>query len=849
MKKILLFVLLLLAFKLVTYAQTEKIVVSQQHKRTCATMMAIEKSRKEHPEYYAELEKRAKEFERTNTVARTATLTSPVYIPIVVHVVYSNPNLVTEEQVDYLIDRLNKDYSGLNSDSSNASYFYGVRGHSNIRFVRARRDPNGNLTNGIERKVSTSIGILATTYQKVKHSSDGGLDPWDVTKYYNIWVADDASGQGILGIAPSIGPGAATETSTSTVGIDGVCINVASFADGCFSDPSYNLARTAVHEIGHNFGLYHTFSGCTTGADFTQLDSGQFLPTNLLTASDDTPNQGTETSGAPTGNVLSDCGSVYKMYQNYMDYSNDISLTLFTKGQVARMEYVLENFRSGYLTTNGGTPPATTPTLDVAVSSILSPGSSLFNNSTCTITNYPNPICPGNFVPKLIIKNLGTTTITSVTASISVNGNVSTQNFTGLNIASTKEGILNFATNSNLIAGSNTILYTLSAPNGGVDAVSSNNTISQTLTIAYSPSSAPLTDGFESTTFPSAGWSLQASAASKNWFRTTSAYKTGIASIVANFYNITSGEDFSLVSSPITLPYNATSTLTFDYAYNLYSDANGTVYGDSLYIMASTDCGNTWTTLWKKGGNTLKTTTSAATSSSFVPTAAQWATTPASISLNSYLNQAIQLRFRAVSDYGNNLFVDNIAVTGTSYVPLNFISFTGFATAENNIQLNWKTANEVNCQSFVVEKSTDAINFKEIGSLDAKNGKENYYSLLDLKSTVEKNYYRIKQVDKDGKITYSNTILVSLKKLLINSISLFPNPVKDKLTLNINAATKNQASIKIIDATGRVVLKQNADLVVGNQSISLNASNLSAGIYTITVNFGEETISQKLIKD
>lgn len=816
--------------------------MAEPHKRNCGTMVAIENSRKQNPEYFAALEKKAKEFAQTNTNARTSTLTTTVTIPVVIHVVHSNPDLVTEEQVDYLLNRLNSDYSGLNGDSANASAFYSVRGHSLIRFTRARRDPSGNLTNGIEKRISTT-GILATTYQPVKHSSAGGLDPWDVTKYYNIWVAADASGQGLLGIAPCIGPGAATETTGSAVGIDGVCIEIGGFSNGCYSYSSFNMARTAVHEIGHNFGLYHTFSGCATGADFTQLDSGQFLPTNLLTAADDTPNQGTETSGCPSGTSASDCSGANKMYQNYMDYSNDACLTMFTNGQVARMHYVLENFRAGYLTTNGATPPSTYPSLDAAASFVISPGGSEFNNTTCTITSYPTPICAGAFIPKLQIKNLGSATLTSITAAITVNGTTTSQTFTGLSVLTFGTTVLTFSA-KNLVTGTNTISYTLSAPNGGVDEVSTNNTTSQTITI-NAGSSAPVTEGFESTTFPPTGWSLVASAGSKNWIRSTSAYKTGVASMKADFYNIADGEEFSLVSTPITMSYNATGTLTFDYAFRMYNAAS--VY-DTLEILGSNNCGSTWTSLWKNGGINLRTITTTSTAA-FTPTAAQWSTTGATVSLTSYLNQAVQLKFRARSGYGNNLYVDNIAVTGTSYVPLNFISFTGFATAENNIQLNWKTANEVNCHSFVVEKSTDAINFKEIGSLDAKNGKENYYSLLDLKSTVEKNYYRIKQVDKDGKITYSNTILVSLKKLLINSISLFPNPVKDKFTLNINAATKSQASVKIIDATGRVVLKQNADLVVGNQSISLNASNLSAGIYTITVNFGEETITQKLIKD
>lgn len=822
-----------------SFAQVQQLQPLQQTSNNrCGTMIAIEKAKKANPQYFAELERKAKEAEK-NLLARTATLTSPVTIPVVVHVVYSTPDLVTEEQVDYLLNRLNLDYSGLNPDSTNASSYYSVRGHSQIRFTRARRDPSGNLTNGLEKRVGT-VGISANTYQPLKHSSEGGLDPWDVTKYYNIWVGADASGIGLLGIAPSIGPGNATETISSAVGIDGVCINIACFSNACYAYAQYNLGRTAVHEIGHNFGLFHTFSGCSAGADFAQLESGQTLPSNLLTASDDTPNQGTETSGCPSGSSTSDCGG-NKMYQNYMDYTDDACMTMFTKGQVARMEYVLENFRSGYLTSNGATPPASYPSLDVSANAVISPGGIEFNNTTCTITTYPTPICPSNFTPKLQIKNLGSSTITSITATITVNGTPSTQTFTGLNVLTFGTTVLTF-TSKSLVDGANTVQYAVSLPNGGTDQVSGNNTISQTITL--STTNAPVNEGFEGTTYPTSGWSLSASANSYNWEKTTSAAKTGSASIKAAFYDAPNGDEFSLITNRLYVIYNMSANLKFDYAYRLY---NTSTLGDSLEVLVSNNCGSSWTSLWKSGGNAMK-TVSTATTASFTPTSTQWATSPASINMNSYLGQSILLKFRAKSGYGNNLYVDNIVLDGTSNTPMQFISFKGFVNADKNIQLNFKTANEVNCESFIIEKSVNAINFQEIGKLSAKNGAENLYDFLDIKPFSTINYYRIKQVDKDGKFIYSNIISLSTTKATINTVSLYPNPTKDKVTLNINAINAEEATIKLLDALGKTIVLQKASLVRGNQAITLNTQNLQSGVYTIVVAFANETITQKLIK-
>lgn len=826
-------------------SQTNPIRTSEVTIRNCGTMDAIEKAKRDNPDFFAALEKRAKEFSAKNLAARPSTLTTIITIPVVVHVVHPTPELVTEAQVDYLFDRLNADYSGLNADSTNATSFYGVRGHTLIRFTRARRDPNGNLTNGIEKKVcSSSLGILATTYQPIKHSSAGGLDPWDITKYYNIWVAGDASGQSLLGIAPAIGPGNATETTGSSVGIDGVCIAIDGFSNGCYSSSSFNMARTAVHEIGHNFGLFHTFSGCSTGADFAQLTSGQLLPNSLLSASDDTPNQSTSTSGCPSGITASNCSGVSsKMYQNYMDYSNDACLTMFTKGQAARMEYVLENFRPGYLTSDGAVPPSSVAALDAAANVIVSPGGSAFDEGTCTLTTYALPACTGkSFTPRLQVKNLGSTTLTSITATINVNGSNTTKTFTGLNIYTSETATLTFDPVSTLVNGLNTIAYSLSLPNGGVDQVAANDTISQTITL--STSVAPVSQGFESTTFPPSNWSTTSSATGENWVRTTAAKKTGTASMRALFYSISDGEEFSLTTLPVTLSYSVSALMTFDYAYRMY---NASSTGDSLEILISTNCGTSWTSLWKKGGTTLS-TTSGYTTSSFTPTTGQWSSAGATIDLGAYLNQTVLLKFRARSGYGNNLYVDNISISGSgSVLPIRFISFNGYVTNSEDVQLLWKTGNEDNYQHYVVERSADGIHFSMMGTLQAKKAAQNNYAFVDVQP-ADKNYYRLKLIENNGTVSYSNIIVVSLKRQMMNAVSIFPNPVKDKLGINITAVKAEKVTLRIMDAFGRVVITQPLQLTGGNQSLSVSTGKLSAGVYTVAVSINGEIISQKLMK-
>src|SRR6185503_2835789 len=101
-------------------------------------------------------------------------------IPVVVHIVLTNPWLVTDADVQGQIDRLNLDFSGLNPDSTNAGvYFTAFRGHSQIQFCLAKRTPGGQLTNGIERLASSTGSDLGQAIDPIKHAVLGGLDVWD----------------------------------------------------------------------------------------------------------------------------------------------------------------------------------------------------------------------------------------------------------------------------------------------------------------------------------------------------------------------------------------------------------------------------------------------------------------------------------------------------------------------------------------------------------------------------------------------------------------------------------------------------------------------------------------------
>jgi hypothetical protein len=658
------------------FAQKPARVSSRQTTmKRCGTMEAIEQEMLTNPALKARIEQGEIDFQNSlrdknngqlNRPASPTSLPGPVEIPVVVHIVLPNPWQITDAAVEYFITSLNRDYSGLNADSTNGVPFYGVRGHSLIRFVLARRDPSGNFTTGIIRKVGTTQ-IAGGNPQPIKNSATatGGSTGWDVTKYYNMYVGDGGA-SGLLGIAPAIGIG----TAAGTTNADGVCVDYRAFANGCFSYPEFAMSRTAVHEIGHNFGLFHTFQGNCASADFAQLTSaGCTLPSSLLAGADDTPPQNGSTSGCPSVGAAGGCG-VPKMFQSYMDYTDDACYSMFSKGEVARMEWVLENCRPGYLTTLGGQYPASMQALDAAVNSIVSPGGQDYNEATCTTITYPAQSCPGTFTPRLRITNAGTTRLTSITVTTTINGsNPQTQTLT-VDIATGKSQVVMLNPQTS-VSGANALKFVLSAPNGGTDGNATNDELTVNFTVVNALT-LPYTENFATATFPpNNGSAIVNPDAGITWERTTLAGRPAPGSMRINFYNYDVIGERDIYRTPgINVGAYDSLKISFYVAHQQYSDASTPPTNDSLRVLYSPDCGATWyPTSYAKGGAVLS-TVAGTTTADFVPANnSQWR--KESIVLTDFCAQGlknIQIGFEAYNDFGNNLYIDSINIVGVATV-------------------------------------------------------------------------------------------------------------------------------------------------------------------------------------
>ncbi|MEO6037571.1 MAG: T9SS type A sorting domain-containing protein [Saprospiraceae bacterium] len=260
-----------------------------------------------------------------------------VTIPVVVHVVWNLAvQNVSDAQIQSQIDVLNADFRKLNGDVNNTpAAFAGLAADCELNFCMAARTPSGAATNGIERRQTTTTAF--GTNDNVKHTNTGGLDAWDATKYLNLWVCKLSGG--VLGYAQFPGGPLAT---------DGVVITYTGFGTIGTATAPFHLGRTATHEVGHWVNLYHIWGDDGTGCNGSDNCA-------------DTPNQADENYGCPVFPAVS-CtnGPNGDMFMNYMDYTDDACMFMFTTGQKGRMQplFLSGGSRYGLVSSLGCTPPS-----------------------------------------------------------------------------------------------------------------------------------------------------------------------------------------------------------------------------------------------------------------------------------------------------------------------------------------------------------------------------------------------------------------------------------------------------------------------------------------------------------
>jgi len=364
-------------------------------------------------------------------------------IPVVVHVMHSGELLgtgvnITDSQIQSAIDALNEDYRKMQGTNG-----FGGGVDVEVEFCLASRDPQGNPTNGINRINASSLANYSSQGISVGQGSGASetglkaLSRWDRNDYYNIWIVneieDNDGGAGIQGFAYFPSSSADRDGAVILYNAFGTLGNLKSYT---------SLNRTTTHELGHAFNLYHTFQGNSCSESNCSTEGDRVCDTPPTTSSN---------------SCASPACSGTQQVENYMDYTSQTCMDMFTAGQKSRMRTAITSQRGNLLNSLACTPPNA---LDAGISRIISPSG--FS-------------CSSSFSPIVELSNYGSSTLTSVNIKYRVdNGTLQTYTYTG-NLASgahiqvTIPGI-------SAATGSHTLTVYTQSPNGQSDGYPSNDT-------------------------------------------------------------------------------------------------------------------------------------------------------------------------------------------------------------------------------------------------------------------------------------------------------------------------------------------------------------------------------------
>ena len=310
--------------------------------RACAAHEVLEQQLLANPilrEKMEEIERHTEDFVNTPPGLRERV---QVTIPVVVNVVWNTASEnISDAQIQSQIDVLNADFRALNADRTNTpAIFSSLIADFEINFCLATQDPSGNATTGIRRRNSTVTAFSSN--DAMKYNAQGGLDAWDRNRYLNLWVCDLSGG--LLGYAQFPGGAAAS---------DGVVCDYLYFGTVGVATAPFNKGRTATHEVGHWLNLRHIWGDANCGSDLVS----------------DTPTHNTSNGGCPAYPHYSTCsGAPVEMTMNYMDYTDDACMYMFTAGQKTRAQALFGSggSRASLLTSNGCQPPTGGGTCAVA---------------------------------------------------------------------------------------------------------------------------------------------------------------------------------------------------------------------------------------------------------------------------------------------------------------------------------------------------------------------------------------------------------------------------------------------------------------------------------------------------
>ncbi|MEM7572891.1 MAG: T9SS type A sorting domain-containing protein [Bacteroidota bacterium] len=775
-----------------------------------------------------------------------------ITIPVVFHVVYNgSAENLSDAQLQSQLDVMNEDFRRLNADAANTpSTFLGVAADVEIEFCLATIDPAGNPTNGITRTSTTRTSF--GTNDAVKFASSGGKDAWPSSDYLNFWVCD--IGGGILGYAQF--PGGPANT-------DGVVNDYRYTGRFGSAQAPFNLGRTATHEVGHWLNLRHIWGDGNCNADDFVGD----------TPTAGGPNYTGSPCSFPGSNSCNDgAGDQPDMFQNYMDYSDDGCMNLYTAGQKARMRALFEpgGFRESLLSSPACGTPAT-PTCTDGIQN---------GNETGVDCGGPDcPACPPQTCTDVVITinfdnypEETTWTITNAGGATVASGGPYGSQPDGSTLTITEcldDGCYDFRINDSygdgICCAYGNGSYNVSV-NGSSVASGGNFGSSETTNFCIGGGPAPTCDdgvqnGSE-TGIDCGGPDCPACPVTCNTPAGLDAAPTDISASLswnaaagANDYNIRArqvGTAAWTSGANLGSPVNYTGlTACTDYEFQVQSNCTGaTSAWSSSFVFTTTGCtGGGCTTqqidfenfdsgwgIWNDGGSDSR-----------------------RLSNTTYANSptySIRLRDNTSSSV---MTTDNLNLSGYEEVT---VDFTYIANSMENGEDFWLQVSTNGGSSYTtVEtwvRNIDFVNnsreFESVTITGTFTSNTRLRFRCDASANADQVYIDDVNISGCFNATRQTDELVRLADEAadmpsIDELTLFPNPTQDQLNVNFNFNRELEAKVNVYvtDMTGKLVQQQQWNTAAGVQRQQLDVSQLPSGTYLIHILSGEERVTQRFV--
>lgn len=718
-------------------------------------------------------------------------------IPVVVHIYHKGEAIGTGTNlsvaaIESQITVLNQDFRRMTGTPGHNTHADGA--DTEIQFCLAKKDANGNATTGITRKQGVSGTYTTNAFNTEKPNTQ-----WDPTKYLNIWVAD--LGTQLLGYAQfphanSVITGMGGNYGGSTANTDGVVMGPNFFGSSALATVTgsapYDKGRTTTHEVGHWLGLKHINGDSNCGDD------------NCA----DTPTQASQSNQQTACNPTTTCNS-QDMIQNYMDYTNDSCMNIFTKDQTARMRAILNPannivnrgtlVEAGTTHTLCSTNPDYTITATNSPVTVCSPNNGVFNFTFATENGYNanTTLSVSNGLP-------ANATATFNPTSISANGN-----FT-----------LTIGNIANVASGN----YTLT--------ISADGSVDKTVDVVLNVASG--TPGVPTLTAPANSATNQGLSVNLTWNSVTAASEYIVQRATDT------GFTANLLSNTVTTnSYNATGLTSATQYFWRVKAKNGCGESNNSNVFNFTTATSSCNTY-----NSTQNNVAIPTSGSTAHVVTSTLNIPANVTITD-----VNITVNITHTYMDDLEVKLKAPDGTEVIIVKNAQCSD--AGNDNIQATFddQATGAINC---VTGPPAIGGTVKPENALTPFNGKDSTGNWV---LTVTDGY---PSADGGSITNFSIEIcgspVLGIDDLEFNddefedSFSLWPNPSNGKVAISFsNKSSNEEVILSLFDIRGRLISKQvfNKNTTIFNQEINFN--DLQSAVYILKIKTGTNELFKRLV--